>query len=79
MEWSLHQGGRREGPTMLRVWSGEASVNTSMLHTPTFWYLASLCVTHRYLSLVTSIILQVSETIPLISPPSVLISVFNCD
>lgn len=23
MEWSLHQGGRREGPTMLRVWSGE--------------------------------------------------------
>ena len=79
MEWSLHQGRRREGPTMPRVWSGEATVNASALHTPAFWYVASLCVTHRHLNLVTSIILQVSETTPLSSPPSLLISMFNFD
>ena len=38
---------------MPRVWSGEATVNTSLLHTPAFWYLASLCVIHRHLHLMT--------------------------
>ena len=68
MEWSLHQGRRREGPTVLGFGLGRPLLTLlrSTLQRSGVW---PHCVTHRHLNLVTSIVPQASETAPLIPHP----------